>query len=83
MDRITVVFSFLGQMLINWFLSSLSNKAVVNQKNKNNERYTLALQFCTQLLSLGVIQQIIDKNAAKEDVFKVILYRLNCMVIVF
>lgn len=59
-------------MLINWFLSSVTtNKTAVQQKQRNSELYLLAVQFCTQLLSVGVIQQIIDKNAAKEEVFKV------------
>lgn len=58
-------------MLINWFLSSLSDKKSFNPKFKSSELHLLAVQFCTQLLSAGVIQQIIDKDAAKEDTFKV------------
>ncbi|XP_065207335.1 formin-2-like [Planococcus citri] len=61
---------FEGQMLINWFLSSLSDKKSFNQKLKTSELHALATQFCTQLLAAGVIQQIIDKDAAKEDNFK-------------
>lgn len=59
-----------GQMLINWFLSSVADKNTT-QKFKNSELHSLAIQFCTQLLTVGVIQQIIDKDAGKEDIFKV------------
>lgn len=58
-------------MLINWFLSSIADKNLFGQKLKNSELHTLAVQFCTQLLAAGVIQQIIDKDAGKEDIFKV------------
>lgn len=61
-------------MLINWFLSSInSNKSAGQQKQKNSDLYAVALQFSSLLLSLGVIQQIIDKNAPKEECFKVSL----------
>lgn len=65
-------------MLINWFLSTLPDKSTSNQKFKNSELYLLAVQFCTQLLSAGVIQQIIDKDAAKEEIFKVSVQENTC-----
>uniref|UniRef100_A0A336M7H3 CSON010665 protein n=1 Tax=Culicoides sonorensis TaxID=179676 RepID=A0A336M7H3_CULSO len=58
---------FEGQMLINWFQSTLSG-GTVNTEDSAPSR--LVLQCCTNLLVAGVIKQIPDKHAAVQDVFK-------------
>ncbi|KAI5752984.1 hypothetical protein M8J77_022456 [Diaphorina citri] len=54
---------FEGQMLINWFLSSFPEE--------NHLLKVVALQFCSHLLSAGVIQQISDKYLEASNQFKV------------
>lgn len=61
-------------MLINWFLSSSINKSPIQAKSKNSEIYSLALQFCSLLLSIGVIRQIVDKDTPAEENFKVKIF---------
>lgn len=43
--------------------------------NKNDpDIMSILLQFCTNLLMVGVVKQIQDKHAPIQEIFKVILY---------
>ncbi|KAL1462760.1 hypothetical protein WDU94_014571, partial [Cyamophila willieti] len=55
---------FEGQMLINWFLSSLPEES-------QHMLRQIAIQFCSHLLQAGVIQQIDDKDLETTNQFKV------------
>lgn len=55
-------------MLINWYLSELSEEHV-----NHNELKLFAIQFCTHLLAAGVLRQIPDKDVPMYNIFKVIV----------
>ncbi|XP_026752070.2 formin-2-like isoform X2 [Galleria mellonella] len=59
-----------GQMLLNWFVSSIADnnnlKSVLNTQDLRN----LGIQNFTHLLAAGVLRQISDKDAPKENIFK-------------
>lgn len=60
-------------MLINWFQSTLGGGSTNTDHDSGPSR--LVLQCCTNLLIAGVIKQILDKQAAVQDIFKVSLCR--------
>jgi formin 2 len=67
---LTFIFIFFvsGQMLINWLAASFQALPVnINEQ----ELTTITLQYCTNMLAMGVIKQIADKYAPLQDTFKV------------
>lgn len=70
------VFAFSGQMLMNWFAQSLQSIASSMTTTLNeSDLITLTLQYCTNLLSAGVIRQL-DTSQPNVDSFKVSLREL-------
>ncbi|XP_021203910.2 protein cappuccino isoform X2 [Bombyx mori] len=69
-NRVTPIKLERGQMLLNWFMSSISEnkhlKTVLNPQDLKN----LGIQYCTHLLAAGVLRQISDKDAPTENLFK-------------
>ncbi|CAH0407032.1 unnamed protein product [Chilo suppressalis] len=61
---------FEGQMLLNWFLSSLSDNSHWKNKLNLSDLKNLGIQYCTHLLAAGVLRQIADKDAPSENIFK-------------
>ncbi|XP_023935351.1 uncharacterized protein LOC112043917 [Bicyclus anynana] len=61
---------FEGQMLLNWFLSSISDDTHLKHSLSCQDLKTLGVQYCTHLLAAGVLQQISDKDAPTENIFK-------------
>ncbi|CAH2234397.1 jg21201 [Pararge aegeria aegeria] len=61
---------FEGQMLLNWFLSSISEDTHLKHSLSCQDLKTLGVQYCTHLLAAGVLQQISDKDAPTENIFK-------------
>ena len=58
-------------MLLNWFLSSVSEDSHLKNVLNTQDLKTLGIQYCTHLLAAGVLRQIPDKNAPTENIFKV------------
>ncbi|XP_039751017.1 formin-2 isoform X2 [Pararge aegeria] len=58
------------QMLLNWFLSSISEDTHLKHSLSCQDLKTLGVQYCTHLLAAGVLQQISDKDAPTENIFK-------------
>ncbi|XP_045768565.1 formin-2 isoform X2 [Maniola jurtina] len=58
------------QMLLNWFLSSISEDSHLKHSLSCQDLKTLGVQYCTHLLAAGVLQQISDKDAPTENIFK-------------
>ncbi|KAJ2942608.1 hypothetical protein O0L34_g2075 [Tuta absoluta] len=61
---------FEGQMLLNWFMSSVSENHHLKHLLSNQELKNVGVQYCTHLLAAGVLRQICDKDAPTENVFK-------------
>ncbi|KAJ0175665.1 hypothetical protein K1T71_008824 [Dendrolimus kikuchii] len=61
---------FEGQMLLNWFISSVSENNHLNGLLNTQDLKNLGIQYCTHLLAAGVLRQIADKNAPTENIFK-------------
>ncbi|XP_045447451.1 formin-2 [Melitaea cinxia] len=61
---------FEGQMLLNWFLSSVSEDSHFKNLLSSQDLKTLGIQYCTHLLAAGVLRQISDKDAPTENIFK-------------
>ncbi|CAH2108136.1 unnamed protein product [Euphydryas editha] len=61
---------FEGQMLLNWFLSSVSEDSHLKNLLSSQDLKTLGIQYCTHLLAAGVLRQISDKDAPTENIFK-------------
>lgn len=57
---------FEGQMLINWFISSIPEEHSIKEAINMQELKTIAAQFCTILLAAGVLKQIEDNNANNQ-----------------
>jgi formin 2 len=57
-----------GQMLMNWLASSFQALPLTLNDQVLN---IIAQQYCTNLLAVGVINQIPDKYAPIQDTFKV------------
>lgn len=51
-------------MLINWLAQTVDGQT-------NSDRYTMILQFCTNLLAVGVIKQVPDRGCDVLDSFGV------------
>lgn len=66
-----VYFCFSGQMLLNWFMSSISDNNHLKTLLTSQDLKNLGIQYCTHLLAAGVLQQISDKDAPSESIFKV------------
>lgn len=60
-------------MLLNWFLSSITENNHLKNLLNPQDLKNLGVQYCTHLLAAGVLRQISDKNAPTENIFKVIL----------
>ncbi|XP_050673792.1 uncharacterized protein LOC126971545 isoform X2 [Leptidea sinapis] len=60
---------FEGQVLLNWFVSATDDTVSKNVLSANDLR-SLGIQYCTHLLSAGVLRQLPDKNAPIENTFK-------------
>ncbi|XP_028175571.1 protein cappuccino isoform X1 [Ostrinia furnacalis] len=61
---------FEGQMLLNWFLSSISENNHLKNLLNPQDLKNLGIQYCTHLLAAGVLRQISDKDAPTENIFK-------------
>nr|XP_026499741.1 uncharacterized protein LOC113403331 isoform X2 [Vanessa tameamea] len=61
---------FEGQMLLNWFLSSVSEDSHLKNLISSQDLKILGIQYCTHLLAAGVLRQISDKDAPTENIFK-------------
>lgn len=68
---LSVLDIFLGQMLLNWFLSSFADNSPVKNVLNAQDLKAIGIQYCTYLLAAGVLRQIPDKDAPPEVVFKV------------
>lgn len=62
------MFIITGQMLLNWISTSLQ---VTSLNLNENDLNLLSLQYCTNLLVLGILKQIPDKLAPTQQIFKV------------
>lgn len=60
---------FSGQMLINW----LTSNAIVNDSTLIDRDliHSITVEFCTNLLRIGVLTQTTDKLTPLQDVFSV------------
>lgn len=58
-------------MLLNWFISSVSENKHLRGLLNTQDLKNLGIQYCTHLLAAGVLRQIADKNAPTETIFKV------------
>ncbi|CAD0199743.1 unnamed protein product [Chrysodeixis includens] len=61
---------FEGQMLLNWFVSSITDNTHLKTLLSVQDLKNLGIQYCTHLLAAGVLRQISDKDAPIENVFK-------------
>ncbi|XP_059046355.1 uncharacterized protein LOC131841957 [Achroia grisella] len=61
---------FEGQMLLNWFVSSIAENNNLKGVLNTQDLKSLGIQNFTQLLAAGVLRQISDKNAPTESTFK-------------
>lgn len=62
---------FSGQMLLNWFISSITENNHFKTLLSVQDLRNLGIQYCTHLLAAGVLRQISDKDAPTENIFKV------------
>lgn len=60
-----------GQMLLNWFMSSVAENNHLNTLLNTQDLKNFGIQYCTHLLAAGVLRQISDKDAPIENIFKV------------
>lgn len=60
-------------MLVNWYLSELTEESSLQQSLKEHNLKLLAIQFCTHLLAAGVLKQIPEKDIPMYSIFKVSL----------
>ncbi|XP_013179598.1 PREDICTED: formin-2 isoform X2 [Papilio xuthus] len=60
----------IGQMLLNWFVSSIADNSNFKSLVSTQDLKNIGIQYCTHLLAAGVLRQISDKNAPTENVFK-------------
>ncbi|XP_073825115.1 formin protein cappuccino isoform X2 [Musca autumnalis] len=58
---------FEGQMLMKWFVSSLQNNG--NGHLSEQDINTLTLQYCNNLINVGVLKQISERRDADLDAF--------------
>lgn len=65
LTRVFVSYVFSGQVLVNWLVSSFGTD------ERRRDARLLLPQICTDLLCVGVIKQIRDKDAPVVDVFRV------------
>lgn len=65
------LYQFTGQMLLNWFVSSITDNTHLKTLLSVQDLRNLGIQYCTHLLAAGVLRQISDKDAPTENVFKV------------
>lgn len=70
LSRISVDRCASGHMLVNWYLSELSEDSSL-QPLKDHNLKLLAVQFCTHLLAAGVLKQIPEKDVPMFNIFKV------------
>ncbi|KAM3964236.1 LOW QUALITY PROTEIN: formin protein cappuccino [Aphomia sociella] len=61
---------FEGQMLLNWFLSSIAENNNLKSLLNPQDLKSLGIQYFTQLLAAGVLRQISDKDAPTENIFR-------------
>ncbi|KAH9635554.1 hypothetical protein HF086_003168 [Spodoptera exigua] len=61
---------FEGQMLLNWFISSITENSHLKTLLSVQDLRNLGIQYCTHLLAAGVLRQISDKDAPTENIFK-------------
>nr|XP_021201256.2 formin-2 isoform X1 [Helicoverpa armigera] len=61
---------FEGQMLLNWFVSSITENNHLKSLLSIQDQRNLGIQYCTDLLAAGVLRQISDKDAPTENIFK-------------
>lgn len=66
------LYQFSGQMLLNWFVSSITDNTHLKTLLSVQDLRNLGIQYCTHLLAAGVLRQISDKDAPTENVFKVL-----------
>ncbi|XP_068632499.1 uncharacterized protein [Battus philenor] len=60
----------LGQMLLNWFVSSIAENNHLKSLLSSQDLKNIGILYCTHLLAAGVLRQIADKDAPKENTFK-------------
>lgn len=60
-------------MLLNWFLSPVSEDSHLKNLLNTQDLKTFGIQYCTHLLAAGVLRQIPDKDAPTESIFKVLI----------
>ncbi|CAH2076213.1 unnamed protein product, partial [Iphiclides podalirius] len=58
------------QMLLNWFVSSIADNSHLKNLLSSQDLKNIGIQYCTHLLAAGVLRQISDKDAPRENVFK-------------
>ncbi|KAI8422362.1 hypothetical protein MSG28_006223 [Choristoneura fumiferana] len=68
--HVSTLGSQLWQMLLNWFMSSISDNNHLKTLLTSQDLKNLGIQYCTHLLAAGVLQQISDKDAPSESIFK-------------
>ncbi|XP_026732319.1 formin-2-like isoform X2 [Trichoplusia ni] len=61
---------YTSQMLLNWFVSSITDNTHLKTLLSVQDLRNLGIQYCTHLLAAGVLRQISDKDAPTENVFK-------------
>ncbi|KAJ8730887.1 hypothetical protein PYW08_002300 [Mythimna loreyi] len=61
---------FEGQMLLNWYISSITENSHLKALLSVQDQKNLGIQYCTNLLAAGVLRQISDKDAPTETIFK-------------
>ncbi|CAB3247534.1 unnamed protein product [Arctia plantaginis] len=59
-----------SQMLINWFVSSITENSHFKTLLSIQDLRSLGIQYCTHLLAAGVLRQISDRDAPTENIFK-------------
>lgn len=62
-------------MLVNWLTSNLNvNGSTIIDRDVIQ---TLTIEFCTNLLMVGVMTQIADKNTPIQDTFRVSIFGME------
>ncbi|CAG9785527.1 unnamed protein product [Diatraea saccharalis] len=62
--------SYQWQMLLNWFISSISENNHLKNILSVSDLKNFGIQYCTHLLAAGVLRQIVDRDAPSENIFK-------------
>ncbi|XP_053612698.1 protein cappuccino isoform X2 [Plodia interpunctella] len=61
---------FEGQMLLNWFASSIADNSHLKTLFNPQDLKSLGVQYFTYLLAAGVLRQVADRDVPSETIFK-------------